>query len=1247
MGGPAGNRCVATRADAYRHRSHRLHLARAQETRRRSFVPRNMRHHASRLAPVHDTDFMAATESRTLHFDLSHLTCDAPLTFHQSLKTYELKRHDHTSRATARAELAILGLIPDDNLTHFVLVEDLPAEQIVLTYVTKRRTVSGRDVDAPIHMGVYVPPAGRDSCAAQIRRARREGHAPRLHPSLARFNVTPESLAAVLGADVDPAFPPHIGSYQDALDAAIALLFHHPNLINLSADNSGAVPSYIIAQHIIPAITATNDLIIEILTEGDNYLVTTAYTGPDGTPATSTVPSATIQQVMTGSLQTALRTSQADIALEGQMWNYEYGTTSAPFNASVQTGVAVVKEQRLGATNADTWTARSIGKTGGLNIDNDSIVVTSPTTGDSWTGNGVWSQNDVVQPFDADMLAALKAGTLTMQIVASDAPAFTLSGQLLLGTEADNGQTNIAVTLAAVGTLGPSQSPVTAVTMSLNSGQTGVIYSITASGLGSSATCALFAGTGAKAVEVCALMLTDYSGMGSITLQCTNTWLRHLSAFVQYLDSDGNALTPPQWSENLPNFLTKNFESDPTKKFLAMVPPVATVFGVPVPATPTTLTFPIWEQVSTVRLLWGGLGRGSYDSSVCAMGIVVTALSELVLPPFLLVAGTAVTNSSTVVNLMKDTEVLCAVCAVGVFLVAGPAAAYIALSQNPGGAATGLTEKFAPMLLSPVTSLGKYIAEQIVEGSAERATPFLDIALLAINAAVTAAELTETIVEVLDSPFVYETDLVATVDMVVTLYPDPRFNKFPDYHDHVTVTVVYDVGTTQPTVTEILPVTTLSDPIIVTFSGVPAGGMAKAYAFFYAEDDWQSGQGVGEWAPVVGTNGSVAFSVTVTTNEVPLTVASVYYHVEKIVNDSGALAWQAALDTPPTATINTASPYIGQQKAVQKYCGMTMTQQAEMIGMGYQAIGLNMPPDVSTASPSNDALYMLQNISVLQNPSLGTSTPAVAFTSTAGTAYNMAASESTTGTNFFIDSSAGVFDAKTNPSGGFHVRSIELTHDSAPTFSTSSNSSYGRFPVQLDRYVLHPQGLVIGINLAASKIYLLTLADTPVADLTAPQATMSSGEGFRDGLISGPRGIAIALDGRVLILESNNNRIQAFDIQGKPVQYFSGGTSATMTLNSASASFYLDIAVESKGYIYVLYYTGDGSLPSDYNVDIYQPDGTFLVSTPNVAAANLVVDILRNMFTLNYETILDGSNRPMPSLSHWMPPAPPAGTKAG
>ena len=82
---------------------------------------------------------------------------------------------------------------------------------------------------------------------------------------------------------------------------------------------------------------------------------------------------------------------------------------------------------------------------------------------------------------------------------------------------------------------------------------------------------------------------------------------------------------------------------------------------------------------------------------------------------------------------------------------------------------------------------------------------------------------------------------------------------------------------------------------------------------------------------------------------------------------------------------------------------------------------------------------------------------------------------------------------------------------------------------------------------------------------------------------------------------------------------------------------YISMSTERKGYIYVLSYTGDGSNVTDYRLDIYQPNGAWLARTIGVNVARIVVDMWRNLYTLNYESFQGPGGRTEPSVSTWIP----------
>jgi hypothetical protein len=505
------------------------------------------------------------------------------------------------------------------------------------------------------------------------------------------------------------------------------------------------------------------------------------------------------------------------------------------------------------------------------------------------------------------------------------------------------------------------------------------------------------------------------------------------------------------------------------------------------------------------------------------------------------------------------------------------------------------------------------------------------------NAAVTAAQVAQTTIEVLLSPFVYETRVTRSIDVKVTLTPDKRTHQFPPVSigGHYVVNVVYDNNATYGVVTNKLPDTISSDPITVTLKNCPAGGQLQVRSFFYAPNGWQAGQGSSGWLPALATDGTtlVIPDLMITTNDVPLSAASVYQHTQKIVYEGSTHKWSGTKQAPAT-TLTTPSPYFPKQ--ISNWTGITLAQGPAQVAYSYEATGL----DPNTAS----SLYTVENLSTLANPESEYAVPTKpGFSGKATAIYELVSPDDGSGRNFWIDPSPGAWDPTSNPAGGFHVRRVTVGYQEAPPkFEAGNDQSWGRFLLSGDRFAIHPKGYVVGISFQTAKIQILQIPDGPSSDKDAPMATFASGQGFREGLMSGPAALGIALDGRILILEALNRRIQAFTVDGTPVPCFGDPKNpvSTMPLYQPQGATYLDLSVEAKGYIYVLGYSSDGSQPSNYFVDIYLPNGDWLVRTTGVTAAKIIVDLMRSLYTLNYEIILGAGGRPEPSISMWLPPPP-------
>lgn len=1187
------------------------------------------------------------TERRTLHFDLSHLPTDNDYQLHACLRTHPVHAHTAQSRRAARGDLRFLAAVPDQRLTHYVEV-DLPSDAVALLQVTTRP----RD-GQPEHLatlGIHVPRhAYRHE---QNRRAAlRAPGDPLVHPKLARLDVTAERYRALVGEDPAP-YPKDIDSYRDATDAAVALLFHHREILNLSTAEHGA--AYLIQQY-CENNPGLSDIALAIYFLGNDWTHREPVldqdghqmTGPDGEPLWTPQIHPDVDQAMTGPLQWAIRRVQDDPALRGSHWTVQHAVTTNDYQARVEDGDGYQGEDRevridlprqpggrdarhpdedrpLGADTV-AWTVDKLSATNGLTIDPTVSYEPPPTTG-AWSASGAWTQ-PLSQGGDWPYAAPLLAGEIYLRVTSATRPEGTMV-RLVPGPPSPSDETvTFTADLRPIGSLSRA-------TLTLNAMRDTLAYQLSLRGdwLRAEWVSASFCDAGGT--ELFDIPVVNAAGYATLTIQCTNHWLRHLGLHVQFAGADGRVLTPANWDERLPEGIRQMFQPDPTKKWVDLISPVDTLFGIKLPARPTTVQIPVPDDASEIRLMYGGLGTGSYDPAVCGIGIVTTVIGELTLPVIFLVAGQAIGDSRPVQALLADKELLYSACAIAGFLVTAGVATDIAVRGDAQPALLALAKSLGPLLLK--TALGKFIAMKFGQGVAARAIPGVNLAFQIFAGVVTAAQLLQTTIDCLQSPFVYRTRVSRTVDLTVTLRPDPRTHQFPPASAGGTwrLLVVYDNDATFGECTMPMPPTVRSTPITVTLSACPAAGRLKVVSMFYTPEGWQAGQGQSGWVRVVAGRVTVP-DVTIDTNEIPLSAQSGYRHLQKLACVNDAHRWEAA--PAPTDTPATRQRWVDQGKQVLGWGALTLAQRPAQIATVYQARGL---PD----APDGSARYTVQNLSVLDQPDRKYSVTKQTFGAPAGAVYELVSPDDGSGRNFIIDPSAGAFDPRHNPAGGNHLRRVPLSSAGGPPeLPTGSGPSWGRFTLHNDRYVVHPKGFIIGINYAASKMEVLALPDAPVEDQHAPFATMSSGVGFRDGLMNGPRALGATMDGRVLVLETGNNRIQAFSVDGTPVRCFGPDDEPRvwMPLRDPDGDHYLDVAVEPKGYIYVLGHSGDGSEASTYFLDVYQPDGGWLFRTTGVAAAKIAVDELRSLYTLNYEVILGPDGRPEPSVSLWLP-RPPA-----
>jgi hypothetical protein len=1173
-------------------------------------------------------------ERHLLHFEAPFgSAADGALTFHVAGDEYPLQAHTASTRAEARGENPLLALYPDDELTHYVEAE-LPSAAIALKMVTRTIMVDKFPLEEAVSLAIHVPREGRIAEAAEAIRKGQGG--PEFHPKLA--------LRA--GEAVDPSLvalamqrPDLLHDVLDPFETAAALLYQHPGLINLSVENGGTIPSVILRQCIGRAIRQRSTIVDRIqrygsewcryvrLKDGDEFV-----NDENGVPFLTMELHDRVHAAIADPLALALKYSQQLMELKHQTWDVQYGLTSRP-----EPEAMTPRSPAMQGTSAK-WTKKALSSEWGVAVDQ--LRYTDPVPG-GWTIGAIWVFGE--SRSERELANALLGGTAFIRIDVEPPQDYraVLPGQnpppetaatfraRFPGLAAELRLDPLRTDLSVQVTREPDGPP----TQRVSRVQLGIVRD------GTDEVLWTFNGT--------------RDNRGELRVTARNAWLRQLSVYAEFFDAGGAAIRPGPLV-SLPPGVGDVFDRHPTKRYVDSIGPISVIFGVLLPPEPVTLRIPFPDNAAKMRLYWGGLGTGKYDEAVCALGITATATFQLALPVVLLAAGAADYKTDFVSTLLKDKMVLYSLYGAAAGLV-GDSAVTIGRSQNPAAAAKAVAIRFGPMIAKFAAKKGAakfavWLARKISEGAVRRAVPLVNAAFLAFDAAVTLAQLGQTIAAVIQSPFYYDFEITRSFDLHVKIRPDPRFGTFPDHRDRMRVQVVYDTaGELRHFETTDLR-DRVSTPIDVTFADSPAGGHTKVFVFFYANNHWQSAAGSTPWFEARGQDGTPARQVELTIENalIPLSSDSVYEHQGSIVFEDGQHRWK--LGPAPEATPANEPDSSNQLLTLN---GITVAQRPGMFGYAWQATGLGLPRDRVGTPPVDDALYVVQNLSLREHPSSGHALSPVGFTLQSGIAYELASADDGSGRNFFLDPSRGAFDPESNPAGGHHLRHVRLPADTPPLFEVASGRSWGRFPERIDSFVV-TQNHVAGITGAASKIYILRLPDAAVADADARMASLASGEGARDGLMSQPRAIAVALDGRLLVLEQGNGRVQCFDLTGNPVPYFRSpdgtpNSSPVLPLRGAESTNFLDLSVEANGYLFVLGHQGHSASAKaeDYRVDIYEPDGTFLVATPGVAAGKIAVDLARGMFTLNWETLRGPNGRTEPSVSRWVPPPPdPLGVKS-
>lgn len=725
-------------------------------------------------------------------------------------------------------------------------------------------------------------------------------------------------------------------------------------------------------------------------------------------------------------------------------------------------------------------------------------------------------------------------------------------------------------------------------------------------------------GSSISGIRIVDLAVTDAEAR-QLTLTIRNDYLRYLSVFASYADANGSPVSAPGTSLDTSR-----------SQYLAVVAPNNQIMGIPLQGSDvakTSIKILVPQAASSATVIFGSLGLGGDPfCPEATLGSCLTLAISIGLPTLLLALGIYLEAKDGILGLLADTslletigsEIMQALLNAGVALGDGVYGSVSSQSVMPFLAVAG--NIVVQVLLKASPRLALYITTLVTaQAPINTILPAVAVAIRILSTLAAAAAIATSVCEVLASAAITKNRLSLTMASTVRLSRDPADFQFPASARKWVAKAYYDGGAIPRTHSGAM-VQGQVDPIDIVFAGVPSGGKVRFVVSLYSDDGCIVGLAQSDsLANLPQTAGLVPLSIT--ERRAALTASTQYQHSLKLAYTASGHVWQSG-PAPQQTLVNLCS---GGDSAVCELTGVTVNTASGMAGYGFRS------SVQSLCSGGSGSGYTARNLFLGHDPDSAAKSLGCAYSQPVGLLYDPVG-PAAGGRHFYVEPG----------DGGFHLRAVPL--DASTPWSTGSHLSWGAFTEALDSLAVLPSGYVVGVNRQTHKMEVLLLTETPVdqsdESQAIPFATPKCGEGTRADLLNTPVAVA-SWNGAVLVLEQGNARVQALDVHANAVNLFASGTSSLMSLQPESGVTYLDLAVEGQGYMYVLSYQGDGTLATQYRLDLYTPDGAFLSRTAGVPAARMAVDLFRNLYTLNYET-LTGTPSPEPSLSQWLPITPGA-----
>ncbi|MBP7381600.1 hypothetical protein KBA39_04300, partial [Myxococcota bacterium] len=187
-----------------------------------------------------ETDTDETGGDHVIHVDLTGLAPQETAYLHIGDKIYTLKRHDEETRDEARDDNVLLQVVADEDLTHYAEDVELPDDRVALMWVTNTPDDNRVGEHGFGLVGIHIPE--RSITKARTIRAHQGWTKYKkylVNPLPKRDSNGSELLRLGTDANDDP------DEFVTPLDAAKAILFHHPELTSLDPDIAALVMTHI------------------------------------------------------------------------------------------------------------------------------------------------------------------------------------------------------------------------------------------------------------------------------------------------------------------------------------------------------------------------------------------------------------------------------------------------------------------------------------------------------------------------------------------------------------------------------------------------------------------------------------------------------------------------------------------------------------------------------------------------------------------------------------------------------------------------------------------------------------------------------------------------------------------------------------------------------------------------------------------------------------------------------------------